>query len=128
MYPLTHAYFMTYFAALMVVERWIGERLRLGVLWQVVVVIGLSYGMAFLETWVMASPLLEGLFRYESRERMLRLGSLGYASYFVVGLPMVKRVDRGERWTLERVVVEAFASCMMILVLLEVWAKVAGPL
>ena len=77
----------------------------------------------------MASGLLSDLFAYGDRDRMLRVGSLGYASYFVVGLPMVQRIDaRGEDWTLGRVVIEALATCIGILILLEVWAKVVGPL
>jgi len=68
-------------------------------------------------------------FAYASRRRMLKLGSLGYASYFIAGLPMARRIDSGGvRWTLERVVIEALATCMMILALLEVWAKTVGPL
>ncbi|GAB1317183.1 Cycloeucalenol cycloisomerase [Madurella fahalii] len=129
MYPLTHAYFMSYFVFLVVAERRLrslsgSDRVGRGLL-----VVALAYGVAFAETYVMASPLLEDLFRYDDRERMLRVGSLGYASYFVVGLPMVKRIDRaGEEWGIGRVVIEALATCMGILVLLEVWAKVVGPL
>jgi len=77
----------------------------------------------------MASPLLEGVFAYESRERMLKVGSAGYSVYFVVGLPMARRIDAdGERWTLGRVVVEGLATSMMVLLGLEAWAKVVGPL
>lgn len=129
MYPLTHAYFMSYFAFLVVAEDWLrsllgGGRVRRGLL-----VVALAYGVAFAETYVMASPLLEDLFRYDDRGRMLRVGSLGYASYFVVGLPMVKRIDGdGEEWGIGKVVIEALATCMGILTLLEVWAKVVGPL
>lgn len=137
MYPLTHAYFMTYFCLLVVLEEGIlgvisclsGGR-KAGRVVGGLVVLGLGYGLAFAETYVMASPLLEDLFLYEDRGRMLRVGSLGYASYFVVGLPMVKRIDDGEggEWDVKRVVIEGLGTCMGILVLLEVWAKVIGPL
>ena len=72
---------------------------------------------------------MRDLFSYADTSRMLALGSFGYAAYFVVGLPMVLRVDEGnERWSLGRVVLEALAASMLILCLLEVWAKIVGPL
>jgi len=129
MYPLTHAYFMTYFTALMTAERHLVRRWDLKSAGRTVVIILISYSVAFLETFFMASPLLSDVFAYASRRRMLKLGSLGYASYFIAGLPMARRIDSGGvRWTLERVVIEALATCMMILALLEVWAKTVGPL
>ncbi|KAH8651125.1 hypothetical protein BX600DRAFT_441566 [Xylariales sp. PMI_506] len=129
MYPLTHAYFMTYFAALLVADRAIASRLRLGPAGRVVLVLILAYAVAFAETFFMASSLLSDLFAYQKRDRMLSVGSFGYATYFIVGLPSLRRMDAdGEVWTLERVVIEALAACMAILVLLELWAKVVGPL
>ncbi|KAK4448784.1 hypothetical protein QBC34DRAFT_102685 [Podospora aff. communis PSN243] len=130
MYPLTHAYFMTYFAALMASESFLVRRCGIRGVWaRRTVVVLLSYTLAFLETYFMASPFLSDFFAYKSRSRMLTLGSWGYASYFFVGLPMVQRIDGdGVRWTLERVVVEALATCMMILFLLEAWGKIVGPL
>lgn len=126
MYPLTHAYFMTYYVVLMVAERVIVGRLQPGPIGRALVVFALAYAIAFAETFFMASDLLSDLFAYEQRGRMLAVGSLGYAVYFVIGLPMVRRIDAS--WTLGRVVLEALATCMAILVLLEVWAKVIGPL
>lgn len=77
----------------------------------------------------MASDALSDYFSYADKGRMLRWGSLGYASYFVVGLPLVARIDEdGERWSLGRVLVQALAACMLILCLLEAWAKLVGPL
>ncbi len=133
MYPLTHAYFMSYFTGLLVAERGILRLLRLGsspgFVARGLVVIVLAYGLAFIETYLMASPLLADLFSYQRRDRMLSIGSMGYAAYFVVGLPMVRRIDsRNRNWTLDRVVIEALATCMAILVLLEAWAKLMGPL
>jgi cycloeucalenol cycloisomerase len=134
MYPLTHAYFMTYFVGLVVLDRRIvGEFSKLqrgrpaGVVTRGLVVLGLSYGLAFAETF-MANDFMAALFAYGRRERMLTVGSLGYAVYFVVGLPMVQRIDDGERWTMGRVLLEALATCMGIMVLLEAWAKIMGPL
>lgn len=128
MYPLTHAYFMTYFVGLLEAERALCQRWPPGWAGRSLLVVFLSYALAYAETFFMASPLLSGFFAYASRERMLKLGSLGYASYFIVGLPMARRIDREENWELERVVTESLATCMMILLLLEAWSKVIGPL
>lgn len=157
MYPLTHAYFMTYFSLLIVLEDLLlqtlsspvsklkGQSVWGGILKKFIkgsIVLGLSYALAFLETYIMASPLLEDLFRYKDRDRMLKVGSLGYAAYFVVGLPMVGRIDEdsdsdkngdaedgeSKEWTLGRVVIEALATCMGIMCLLEIWGKLVGPL
>lgn len=129
MYPLTHAYFMTYFTLLIVADRALVRWLRPGPMGRAAVVVCLSYTLAFAETLFMASSLLSDLFAYQNHGRMLLVGSFGYASYFVVGLPSVRRIDAGgELWTIQRVVVEALATSMAILILLEVWAKVIGPL
>jgi cycloeucalenol cycloisomerase len=139
MYPLTQAYFMTYFTVLLIAERVLTDVL-LGAaaestgIGRACIVLGLSYVVAFLETFFMAADVLSDYFSYADRGRMLRLGSLGYAMYFIAGLPMARRIDGdglgkgGRTWTLERTAVEAAATCMMIQVLLEVWARVAGPL
>jgi cycloeucalenol cycloisomerase len=129
MYPLTHAYFMTYFATMLIAEREIMHRFKPSQFGSILVVTFLAYSVAFAETYFMASPLLSGLFAYDNRHRMLTFGSFGYSSYFVVGLPMVRRIDSdGKSWSLDRVVIEALATCMAILVLLEAWAKLIGPL
>jgi len=129
LYPLTHAYFATYFAALLVAERAVVGWLRPGSVVRAAVVLALAYAVAFAETFFMASPLLADVFAYDNRERMLGVGSFGYASYFAVGLPMVRRIDGcGKSWGLERVLIEALATCMMIMVSLEMWAKFIGPL
>lgn len=128
MYPLTQAYFMTYFAALSVAWRTLRTKLHLGAVGSIVAVFVLSYALAFAETFAMATDLMTDLFRYEQKDKMLLWGSFGYASYFLVGLPMVTRIDRDGPWTLGRTALEACATCMMILVLLELWAQLVGPL
>jgi cycloeucalenol cycloisomerase len=129
MYPLTQAYFVTYFAVGVVVLRGLRRRFGLGRVGSAVVVAVLAYTTAFAETFFMANEQLAAYFSYADRDRMLTLGSFGYAIYFVVGLPMVYRMDEdGSRWPLPRVLLEALATCMMILVGLELWAKLVGPL
>lgn len=141
MYPLTQAYFMTYFVVMLEAERVLAgvflsaadESTGTG-LGRACIVLGLSYVVAFLETFFMAAEVLSEYFSYADRGRMLRLGSLGYAMYFIAGLPMARRIDGGNSqtggkvWTMGRTAIEASATCMMIQVLLEVWAKIVGPL
>lgn len=129
MYPLTQAYFVTYFALLTVADRTIRAKLDLGRVGGVLVVLVLAYVLAFAETFFMATDLMHDLFHYEKKDKMLAWGSFGYAAYFIVGLPMVRRLDEhATEWSLARVVGEAFATCMAIMILLEVWAQVVGPL
>ncbi|KAI6369480.1 hypothetical protein MCOR25_004437 [Pyricularia grisea] len=134
MYPLTHAYFMTYFVVMLKAERLVRDfmlppSVRDTIVGKGLVVLTVSYSTAYLETFFMAAEVLSEYFHYLDRARMLRLGSLGYAMYFIAGLPMVKRIDaNGKRWDLGKTLMEAAATCMAIQVLMEVWAKVAGPL
>ncbi|MBC8073550.1 MAG: hypothetical protein IAG13_34835 [Deltaproteobacteria bacterium] len=127
MYPLTHAYFMTYFTVLVVVDRTLRTRFDPGPLGRALIVAVLSYALAFAETFFMATELMRDLFAYEHKDRMLAVGSFGYAVYFVIGLPMVRRIDEhAERWSMGRVVIEALGTCMAIMVLLELWTRLVG--
>lgn len=130
MYPLTQAYFVTYFSVLVVLDRGLSNKLRLGAFGRVVLVGVLSYAIAFAETLFMATERMKDLFSYAKHDRMLLFGSIGYAAYFVVGLPVARRIDEHEpgSFPLQRVVVHALAASMAILILLELWAKLIGPL
>ncbi len=129
MYPLTQAYFVTYYVAAPLVLRRLGLASGRNLVGTMLAVLVLGYGIAWMETFAMASDALSNHFSYADKGRMLRWGSLGYASYFVVGLPLVRGIDEGaERWPLARVLMQALAACMVILCLLEIWAQVVGPL
>jgi len=130
MYPLTQAYFVTYFNALVVAERGLRRLFGLGRAGRVVLVAVLSYAVAFAETFFMATEFMSGLFWYEERGSMLLVGSFGYAIYFLVGLPLVRDLDErpGAPWPLGRVVIVALAASMLIFFGLEAWAKVVGEL
>jgi cycloeucalenol cycloisomerase len=129
MYPLTQAYFLTYFVSMTVVLRKIDRCLELSWIGRALVILVLAYVVAWMETFAMAADVIGDWFSYADKDRMLRLGSFGYASYFIVGLPLVRRIDEGaERWSLSAVVMQALAACMLILCLLEAWAKIVGPI
>lgn len=129
MYPLTQAYFLTYFVGMTVVLRKLDRALEPSWIGRALTILVLAYAVAWMETYAMAADVIGEWFSYADKERMLRLGSFGYASYFVVGLPLVRKIDEGqERWPLSAVVIQALAACMLILCLLETWAKLVGPL
>ncbi len=129
MYPLTHAYFISYHVLMLVLLRRIVAALRLRTIGRWLAILAIAYGLAFAETLVMANDALSDYFRYADKARMLWLGSLGYAAYYVVTLPMIARLDdRPERWPMSRVIIDALGASMLILILLEVWAHVVGPL
>jgi cycloeucalenol cycloisomerase len=68
---------------------------------------------------------------YVDLERMLRLGSVFYALYFVVSFPNVYRLDErpdAPPWTLSRTVVEASFVAMTSLFLLDLWVRFVGPI
>lgn len=130
MYPLTQAYFMTYFTALVVADRGLRAKLRLGPIGRASLVLVLSYAMAFAETFFMATDFMKDLFWYEKHGRMLAVGSFGYALYFLFGLPLVRGLDEtaDDRFPMGKVVIVALAACMAIFFGLEAWAKVVGAL
>lgn len=129
MYPLTQAYFLTYFVGMTVVLRKVERALEPGWMGRALVIVVLAYAVAWMETFAMAADVIGEWFSYADKSRMLRLGSFGYAAYFIVGLPLVSKIDEGsERWTLRAVVMQALAACMLILCLLEAWAKLVGPI
>jgi cycloeucalenol cycloisomerase len=128
MYPLTQAYFVTYFTVLVVAYRKVTTAFRLGALARAAVVLVLAYSIAFAETFFMATDLLSDLFWYEKKDKMLALGSFGYAAYFVVGLPLARGIDEPERTPVAEVVVRALAAAMAIFFLLELWARAIGRL
>jgi cycloeucalenol cycloisomerase len=102
--------------------------LALGWAGRAAVVLVLAYAIAFAETLFMANDLMTDLFSYDKREKMLSIGSFGYATYFVVGLPLAARIDEPEPTSVGRVALEALAACMLILVLLEAWVRIIGRL
>lgn len=132
MYPSAHFYFVTYHTLGVILLR----RIRtselgssFGWLWPVAV-LAAAYGFAWAETFAMTDGAIAEQFTYRDLPRMLRWGSLFYASYFVISFPMIYRLDEGPRddWDLRRVAVEALAAGMLLLFLLDGLTHFVGRL
>lgn len=141
MYPLTQPYFISYHVAMIVVLRRVHRALGLPHLspgtarWPrllalAAVAVALSYTIAFAETLFMASPIISDLFWYADKPRMLRWGSLFYACYFFVSLPLLYRMDEppGPKYTPGRAALEALAAGMLVMMILDALALLLGPL
>lgn len=79
---------------------------------------------AWMETWFYFKAAANNMANvwYVDLDRMLAFGSWFYALYFVVSFPMVYRLDEeasGSRWPLSRVVIEASATGMITLFLID---------
>lgn len=128
MYPLTQAYFVTYYTGLVLLEREVAARLSLGTWGRLGLVVALSYTLAFLETFTMATEPMQDLFVYEKKDRMLSLGSVGYSVYFLIGLPLFRGVDDPRPTPVSEVALRALAAGMLVLFALELFSRVVGPL
>jgi cycloeucalenol cycloisomerase len=98
-------------------------------LWPLTVVVA-AYGFAWAETFAMTGGAIAEQFTYRDLPRMLRWGSLFYATYFVISFPMIYRLDEGatEDWPLRRVAVEALAAGMLLLFALDLLTHAIGRL
>ena len=135
LYPVTHAYFTTYFTVMVVLWRRFRNAVGDGWAFNVPFVLGVSYIIAWAETFFMASGIIEDVFLYESLERMLRYGSIFYGCLFVVSLPLYARLDEHDSEalgdaspTLVSILVESLGAGLLAIVLLEAWAWFIGPL
>ncbi|PRQ05996.1 hypothetical protein [Enhygromyxa salina] len=128
LYPLTQAYFMTYHVVTTVVLRYLSTRWSLKLLGKVAVVGLLAYVVAFAETFFMAVPALDDVFEYADRGRMLVWGSMFYGSFFVISIPVFAGIDEDRTWTIRRTALSALGVSMAVFVVLDVWAKIIGPL
>lgn len=105
-------------------SRW-PRRLLLGL-----AALALAYAVSFGETLFMASDLISDLFWYADKPRMLRYGSLFYACYFLVSLPLLYPMDEppGPAYSPGRAALEALAAGMLVFMILDALALALGPL
>ena len=131
MYLLTQAYFMTYHTAAVVgLRRMRTSRIPFAkMLWPAFVVV-VAYLFAWLETRTMANPLIESQFYYKDISRMLAYGSIFYALYFIPSFPIFYQLDetRNSSWSLRMTAAAACTAALSMLLLLDLAARVFGPI
>ncbi len=137
MYLNAIAFFMVYHTASVVVMRRV-KTLTLGAskairyLFWIVTVAAASYFFAWAETFMYVNnPQAMVNVWYVDMPRMLSLGSACYALYFIVSFPNVFRLDEepeAPKWTLSRCVVEASFVSMTVLLLLDLFTWIVGPI
>ncbi|GAQ78954.1 cycloeucalenol cycloisomerase [Klebsormidium nitens] len=92
-----------------------------------VVVIAFAYFTAFMETFTITH------FKYYTfvdKAAMYKVGSLFYAIYFFVSFPMYFRMDEkvNVQWAVGQAAIDAFASGMMVTIILDLWRLCIGPI
>ncbi len=145
MYPLTQCYFVSYHVGMLVVlrrvyravgldnphvtSRW-PRRLVVGV-----ALVACAYTVAYAETLFMASDAIADLFWYTDKPRMLRYGSLFYACYFFVSLPLLWSLhepapgeDHAQPPRTGTVLLSALGAGMLVMMILDALALALGPL
>ncbi len=130
LYPLTIAYFATYYVVMTVAWRAFTTRFpRAPSLARLAVRLVLGYGIAFAETGSMANPYLADCFFYRDKHFALLVGSLCYGTLFVLSFPFVFRLDEereAPRPGMARLVGEVLAVNMLVLICYEGWAHLLG--
>lgn len=134
MYFYTHVYFMTYHVTASIVLRQVAQARALPGRWILFAgaVFAIGYVWAWLETAIMANPLMAGQFYYEKMDVMLRYGSAIYATYFVASFPIWHFLDEeeevGGRWSLLQTAAAALSASMITMYLLDFAAQLIGSL
>src|SRR5262249_52545604 len=132
LYPLTVAYFATYFVVLQIGWRaFVSAWPRLPAIGRLAVLCGLGYAVAFAESACMATDCMRPFFSYRDRRFMLAWGSLFYGTVFVVSLPLLFPVDESPsepRRSLARVALDACAANTIILCAYAVYARLVAHL
>lgn len=125
MFFLTHVYFLSYHtlvSSLLRIVIGIFARTPVILRWMVgaVFIVSLSILTAFGETWTVSGfPH----YAYPDLHAMLTYGSVFYALFFIVSFPLFFRLDRDPRrpWLISQVILEAFATMMIIMLLADIW-------
>lgn len=146
MYPLTQAYFVTYHVVMLVLLRRVRGLLGLPLhgppdmsrsvpvalrrVTLALATVALAYSVAWAETFFMATDAIAAYFGYADKARMLAYGSLFYACYFVVSLPLLARLDEDPRarTPLGQAVLSSLAAGMLVFLLLDLLAHAIGTL
>jgi cycloeucalenol cycloisomerase len=127
LYPMTIAYFSTYYVVMSLVWRRFRARYPCApTVTRLAVLAALGYATAFAETFSMANPYLAEYFLYRNKTFALLVGSLCYGTVFVVSLPLVFRLDEPDRPSPARIVWDVLAVNMVVLVCYELYTHLLG--
>jgi cycloeucalenol cycloisomerase len=129
MYLLALAYFMTYHTtAVVVLRRLKTSRIRLLGWAFPLAVLAIGYFWAWMETFVMANPLMRDSFYYQDLNRMLAYGSIIYSCYFVTSFPVFYFLDEkpGARWSLLQTAAAALSASMLTIFMLDLVTRFVG--
>lgn len=128
MFLCTHPYFMTYHVLATPILRVVKSRLQH---WQwknslfAVAVLSMAFTTAFVETWTISGfPY----YTYPNLYDMLTKGSAFYGIFFVVTYPWFFRLDEAGPWPLSRVILEALAAMMVVLLCADFFKLLVGPI
>jgi cycloeucalenol cycloisomerase len=119
LYPMTIAYFSTYYAVMTLLWREISTRAP-SLRWPALLLLG--YAVAFAETGGMANQWLRDYFSYRDKWFVLIWGSAVYGSIFVLSMPFVFRMDERMPW--RKILGEVLAVNMASLCAYEAWTVV----
>lgn len=129
MFLMTHVYFLSYHVLVSPLLRVVRSALDWNATAQCVgtagLVVLLAVFTAAAETWTISSfPF----YTYPDLYTMLTTGSVFYGIFFVVTFPMFFRLDEdpSSPWPLSRVVVEALAAMMLVLLCADWWRLLVG--
>ncbi len=125
MYLMTHVYFMSYHVLATPLLRVVQTSFQkssplLQSVAMGVVVIVVALLTAFAETWTISSfPY----YTYPDYHEMLTKGTVFYGTFFVVTFPWFARLDEDplKLWSVGRVVMEALAAMMTVLLCEDIW-------
>jgi cycloeucalenol cycloisomerase len=137
MYLNSVAFFIVYHTASVVLMRRVktltlsAPKLLRFLLWTITVAAA-SYFFAWAETFLYVNnPEAMKNVWYVDMPRMLSLGSACYALYFIVSFPNVFRLDEepdAPKWSLSRCVIEASFVSMTVMLLLDLFTWIVGPI
>ncbi len=127
LYPLTLAYFTTYYTVLVLVMRRLAPAGRAGLVRRAAVLAACGYLLAFAETGTMHVEALAPYFGYADKRTMLLVGSIPYGLVFVATYPFF---PAGPRRTVapSAAVTAGLAASLLGLFVLDLWGHLHGPL
>ena len=116
MHLLTHPYFCFYHVLATKLLRCFRAHVSRNKFARLLFLCGLSYSIAWMETYTISSfPY----YTYPNLSDMLTYGSLFYALFLAISVPLFARIDEEEEWEMKRVVIEALATMMLILIVAD---------